>query len=102
MKTQISRLKSSHLLSAVLVSLAQLPANAQTTIQSGTQESNITGNNNQVYQTIDQTIYNYPDRRWNDRRRDRRSRHRLANPANPDEMNRRRERRERRDDDDDD
>ncbi|WP_107670587.1 hypothetical protein [Cyanothece sp. BG0011] len=49
------------LISISLLTLISIPTVAQTTTsQTGSLEANIEGDNNQVYQTINQTIINHP------------------------------------------
>ncbi len=58
-------LQRTSLVSAALLSLLHLPAYAQTvTIQNAEQTATVSGSNNQVYQTINQTIINRPGRGW--------------------------------------
>jgi hypothetical protein len=51
------------LVSAACVGFASLPASADTaTVQGGSQDATISGDNNQVTQIINQTIINHPGR----------------------------------------
>jgi hypothetical protein len=51
------------LVSAASIGLASLPARADTaTVQGGSQNATISGDNNQVTQIINQTIINHPGR----------------------------------------
>lgn len=59
----LKKISQLSLLSATFLGLAHFPAYADTAaIQSGAQDVNISGDNNQVNQTINQTIINHPGR----------------------------------------
>ena len=59
----LSKIGQLSLVSAALLGLVHFSAQAETaTVQTGTQEAVISGDNNQVIQTINQTIINHPGR----------------------------------------
>lgn len=59
----LKKISQLSLISATFLGLAHFPASADTAaVQSGSQDVNISGDNNQVNQTINQTIINHPGR----------------------------------------
>ncbi|OKH18991.1 hypothetical protein NIES593_21550 [Hydrococcus rivularis NIES-593] len=60
---QVQKIGQLGLVSVTFIGLTQLPVRSDTTaIQNGAQDANISGDNNQVTQIINQTIINHPGR----------------------------------------